>query len=530
MEKLRLYARSIPITFESWIISFSGIVLLRTLFEQFSSYQAGHFVLIDAPTIIHYGVSYLAIVITLMTILLFFAKTNLHEIFSISIFGFLIILMPPIIDLIFGGIGGSLISYFFMSGKELLFAFITFFGWNITSGITLGIQIEIILVMIACYAYVYSVTKNIFRSILAAIAFYSLIFFIFSIPSLIALFLGAQEEPSLAVIKSIISSGIIQNNLHPNFAGNDTGLIDLGFNKMMLGVSIIIALLSSMFLFFVGARKKFAAVMKNSRPERILHYLLLFVFGSAISHATWFTNWINIQAYLLALVSFTCAWLFSVCQNDIHDEAIDAISNVNRPLISKDLSINDLAIASKIFLLFALLSAYASSHYVLLFTSLFIFVYYIYSNPPLRLKRFPILSSFLISLACLSAVFAGFFLINSDKSIISFPLGLALIIIILFTVVSNVRDIKDVEGDSASGIKTLPVLLGLQRAKRLIAGVICFSIILTGWYFNIWFLLVSIVASFLCWRFITEENYKEWKFFAVYLTYFILLIAVMIFP
>ena len=115
MEKLRSYARSVPITFESWFISLAGVVVIRTFFEQFPSFQPGHFVLIDAPTIVHYGVSYLAIIVTLMLILLVFAKTSLREILSISIFGFLIILMPPIIDLVLGGVGGGLISYFLMS-------------------------------------------------------------------------------------------------------------------------------------------------------------------------------------------------------------------------------------------------------------------------------------------------------------------------------------------------------------------------------------------------------------------------------
>ena len=86
MEKLRLYARSVPITFESWIISYIGIVLVRTFFEHFPSFQPGHFVLIDLPTIVHYAASYLAITVTLMVILLFFGKTDIQEVSVIAIF------------------------------------------------------------------------------------------------------------------------------------------------------------------------------------------------------------------------------------------------------------------------------------------------------------------------------------------------------------------------------------------------------------------------------------------------------------
>ena len=186
--------------------------------------------------------------------------------------------------------------------------------------------------------------------------------------------------------------------------------------------------------------------------------------------------------------------------------------------------------ASKIFLLFAFCTAYASSHYTLFFSALFLFVYYIYSNPPMRLKRFVLLNSFLVSLACLAVIMAGFFIVNKDKAIITFPPVLVLAIIIFFTTVSNIRDIKDTEGDRADGIKTLPVLLGLKKSKKIIAGIICFFYLLMPWYFHIsWLVIPSIVAVILSWYFITQENYKEWKGFAVYMIYLILIIGAIIF-
>jgi len=529
MGKMLLYAKSMPITIESWIVSFVSIVLIRIFFEQFSSFQPGRFVLIDMPTIIHYGVFYLATTAALMVILIFFAKTNIQEISAISILGLFIIWLAPIVDLISGGIAGHQIGYLFLSGQELLLRFATFFGGHITSGITLGIQAEIILGIIFCYVYVHTATKNILRAIGAAVAFYCLIFFLVSVPSLMALWLVGQNGPFSLIVQSIISSHVIQNNIHPSFTATNLGLFDLGFNKVMIGVNTIIAMIASLFLFFLGARKKFMALMKNSRPERIFHFFLLFVLGISLARPAWFTNWIDIQSYILAFIALACAWMFSVCQNDIYDETIDTVSNKNRPFISKELSRNDMNIASKIFLLFAFLSAYAAGHYVLFFTCLFLFIYFIYSNPPLRLKRFVILNSFLVGLACLSVILTGFFLASPDKSILAFPPGLVLATIVFFTAVSNVRDIKDADGDCAEGIKTLPVLLGVKKSKKLIAGIICFFFLLTPWYFHILFLVIpSIIASLLSWYFITEENYKEWKAFAVYMIYLIFIIGTIV--
>lgn len=529
--KLRFYAQSANITFESWILAFTGIVLIRIFFEQFSSFMPGRFPVIDLPTIMHYGAFFLASLVMLMVILMFFAKTSLKEVSAICIFGFFVIWLVPIIDLATGGVGGHTISYLFVSGKELLLQFVTYFsGGHVHNTATLGIKIEGILGMIFCYTYVYAVTKNIARSVGAAFSFYAFLFLLGSTPSIIALFIPHLNGTASAIVQTLASSNIVQNNIHPAFSATNVALIDLGFNKMMLGISTIAAIIATMLLFFVGARNKFIAMIKNSRPERIFYFFLLFTFGIALAHTKWFTSWIDIQTYALAIIALICAAMVSICQNDINDETIDLVSNPNRPLVAKNLSRGDMEVASKIFLIFALLSAYASSHYVLFFTCLMMFIYFIYSNPPLRLKRFVIVNSGLVSLACVSAVLEGFFLVSGNKSIVAFPFGLAVAIVIFHTAVTNIRDIKDYAGDKAAGIKTLPVLLGLKKSKQIIAGAICLFYLLIPWYFHIPFLIIpSIIATILSWYFITEENYKEWRGFATYMIYLILIIATIAF-
>jgi len=527
MEKIRSYVQSLPITFESWIISFIGIVIIRTFFEQFPDSSPGRFDLIDLPTIVHYGIYYLAVTIALMVILMFFGKIKIKEALTVGILGSPIIFIAPIIDLVTGGVNGYRLSYFLIPLKQLLMALMTFFVGHMPAGMTFGIQVEIILGIIFCYIYVYSTTKNIYRAVGAAVFFYCFLFFSYSTPSFLVLLTTQQSGPiEIVFLRSIFVSHIIQSNIHPSFSANNVGLSDLAFDKIMIGVNTIIAMIASALLFFIGTRKKFMAIIKNSRPERIFHFFLLFLFGSVLARTTWSLNWIDIQSYFLAFVSFICAWMFCVLQNDIYDEKIDAISNKNRPFVSRDLSKEDMGVASKIFLVFTFLTAYASSHYVLFFVSLFLFVYFIYSNPPFRLKRFVILNSFLVGLACLSVILAGFFLLNADQAFLSFSPGLVLSIIIFFTAVTNIRDLKDVDGDKADGIKTLPVLIGLKKSQKLIAGVICFFFLLIPWCFHFPFLFIpSIVASILSWYFITEENYKEWKGFAVYMTYLILIIG-----
>lgn len=526
MEKIRLYIQSLPINIGSWFVSLLGVMLIRIFFEQISSFNIREpFILIDIPTLIHYILFYLVAALGLVIILIVFAKITTKEALSISIFGSLLIWIPPIIDLIIGGVGGHLMSYLFVPGKELLSRFITFFGEHINSGgVTIGMQIETLIGVIFCYLYTYLVTKKIFKSIGAAIAFYCFIFFILSMPSFLALLLPQTAGPWTLIVQSVTSSHIIQGSINPFFTANDLGLISLAFNKVMIGAWTILGLIFSMFLFFTTAQKKFIAIIKN-RPERIIHFYLLFTFGAILSGAVWSTNWIDIQAYILALIASACAWMFSVCQNDIYDEKIDIISNQDRPLVKKILSKNDLEIASRIFLFFALISAYASSNYVFFFTCFIILIYYIYSNPPLRLRRFVFLSSFLISLAFMATILSGFFLMNPTKTITAFPSNLLLAIIIFFTGYMNIRDIKDIDGDRKCGVITIPTLLGLRKSKKLIGGVVSFLFILIPWFLHIPSLIIaSIIASLLSWYFITKEKHEEWKCYAVYGIYFLLII------
>lgn len=530
MNKLRTYAQSVPLTFESWILSFVGIVLIRIFFEQFSGFSLGRFLVIEMPSIIHFNIFFLTCLVGLMVILILFAKIGLKEAATITLFGLSVLWVAPLVDLAVGGVGGHIMTYIFAHGKELFLQYITYFSsGQIDYGVTLGMRIEGILAAFFCYVYVYAVTKNILRSIGAIFILYTFIFLLGSSPSLITLFFTQQNEVLVSIVQSIISSHIITNNIHPSFSATNIGIIELAFNKIMLGTNIIVLALLTISLFFITARKKLVAIIKNCRPERLFFFFILSIFGVVLAGGTWSNNWIDIQSYILAIIALICAGIFSICQNDLYDEEIDAISNANRPLISKDLSKDDMKMASKIFFIFALLSAYAVSHYVLFFTCFGIFIFFIYSNPPLRLKRFAILNSFLVGLSWLVALMAGFFFASLNKAIIAFPFSLVLAFLISFSVISNLKDIKDIEGDKAGGIKTIPVLLGAKKSKMLIAAASCFFVLVAPWYFKISFIFIlSIITSIALWYFMNKENYKEMPVFIVFVAYLILIIGAIV--
>lgn len=525
MQQIREYLNSVQITFESWLAGVVGLVLLRTFFEQYSSVQTGRFALIDFPTLVHYTIFYIATLFTLMIILFVFSNENKRLVFTVATLGLPIILLPPILDLLTAGLGGRYISYIFTGGHDLLIRFLTFFGGHFSNGITLGIQIETVLGMIFCFTLVYFSNKNIWKALAAGIVFYITLFFFISVPSITSIITNPTANVSNTITQSIFASRIITDNIHPSFGATEMALMDIGFNKLMTAIFTIISSLAVALFFFLTEREKFISIIKNSRPERIFHFFLLFLFGSALVSANWFNNWIDVLSYLLTFGAFKAAWMFSVCQNDIYDEHIDSISNPDRPLITNGLSKNDQELASKIFIFFAFLCAYSASNYALFFVTMFTLVYFIYSNPPFRFKRFVLVNSFLVSLACLAVIMSGFFAVSNEKNILSFPPALVLSLIIFFTAVTNIRDIKDVDGDKADGIKTLPVLLGLKNSKKLIAGVIGLFFLVIPWYFKAPNLYIpGVVAAITLWYFTNKKNYIEWKGFVAYMLYLILLI------
>jgi 4-hydroxybenzoate polyprenyltransferase len=217
------------------------------------------------------------------------------------------------------------------------------------------------------------------------------------------------------------------------------------------------------------------AVLKNIRPERLAHFFIFGILGGLIALAEGSKiNWTVLDFITIAVAVFTIAfaWIFAVVVNDIVDEHIDAISNADRPLITGALSLEmmkNVAFVSGV-MMFA--GALALGSYATFWILLFSVSYYIYSAPPLRLKRVPILSSAFIGVSTLAIMMLGFFLISANQALAAFPTPIALLVILFMTTITNVRDLKDIKGDAAAGIWTLPTLLGDRRSRVVIGAMV----------------------------------------------------------
>jgi 4-hydroxybenzoate polyprenyltransferase len=106
---------------------------------------------------------------------------------------------------------------------------------------------------------------------------------------------------------------------------------------------------------------------------------------------------------------------------------------------------------------------------------------YIYSTPPLRLRRFVGISNIIIALHAVFLAIFGIYIFYPDPQFREFPRLILLAIFIGVTLVSSVKDIKDREADRKLGIKTLPSVLGDKKSRLIIAASFCVSYFLAPW-------------------------------------------------
>lgn len=96
----------------------------------------------------------------------------------------------------------------------------------------------------------------------------------------------------------------------------------------------------------------------------------------------------------------------------------------------------------------------------------------------------------------------------------------ALLLLAIFTLAANVKDIKDIAGDREAGILTLPVIFGEKRGRMLIGGLVAISFLLMPTILkNMILFNIAIFFALGSYFWITSEKYKEWVLFVGYYIY-----------
>jgi 4-hydroxybenzoate polyprenyltransferase len=474
-EKIENY----PLSLQTWLLGFSAIMAVRLFIENFfSNFQGKSFEFFIGSalvTFLFFLFSYLLILVFLK----FALKEKIEKIANILLWGFWLAVLPPIIDRIWCGDFRACWSFYTFDSLSGLFGrFFTFFGDNPSLGITYGVRAEVFLAVMLIVFYAHLKTKNLFRSIGIGFFTYFILFILGSFPSWLTFFIYFPSK-SLWSIQGYDVAGLFLSGAK-FFSFQNADFMNSLNIKMSLAYAFLSALLI-IFFFWQNFREKFWPVVKNVRWIQIIIHAGLVFFGTGLGAFYFPQNLPNLHGADLSevflpflaisnlILSAAFAWIASVFLNDQTDIEIDKITNANRPLVQGKVSSAGYGQLSLIFFLTSL--ALALSVGVIFF--LLIIVYqvlaWIYSNWPFRLKRFPILATFISALALILLFVSGFMLLSENQEISQFPMKFFWLMAISFTISLPIKDLKDIEGDRKGGIWTVPVLLG-ETWSRFVIG------------------------------------------------------------
>lgn len=511
------------------IASFFCIFFIRVFLENFSSPTNKYFFSWQGA-FLHAPLYFFSIFLSFTILLFFFTKYPLRKIIDFILKISLFILVAPLIDLAIYGSRANSMSYASLDSENFVVLFLKLINPFSENGITLGMHVSAYLILFSLSFFVYKKTKKILPSASIFISGY-LIFFCYAIlPNILTLSVTHEHTSfSLAYIQMLKNSWI--TTTIENF---DSLKIILWQNSYMHDILMaqiywVMIFLQSLLVFYLANKKIWSAFIANSRIERITTWILIAFLGIAINYKLFGqldlknpANLITFLTYLLLII--LNIWL-AVFINDKEDISIDAISNPSRPLVKNNISLkdwNDLQFIISLLIVFGVATLNRATATLLILAQA---TYYIYSARPLRLKRHFISSSLLVGLASSLIAMSGFFLVSADQHLKSFPLSVFFIILISFALIFNIKDLKDYEGDKNENIKTLPVVLGLKKSKRLIIF-FCYFI-----FIGIPLLIKlpaatpsSILAAILMHYILTRNNYSDKYAFAVLTLYMFSLI------
>lgn len=548
--KIKDYMDALINKIENIQLSFWGAVSLiyiaiffRTFLENFANTSNLHHMTGFVDTFLGYPAWFSIIFLAVFIIARILTKEEITKVAKVvAVFSF-IVMVPPIIDLILNK--GNPIPYIFISGNysELLKSFFTYFGGG---DLGIGIRTEVAVVLTGFGFYIFNKTKNVGHTIIGVFLLYSTIFMALIFPTIILSLKNTisneyqvintnstidfyfQKEPARSMTnhRTFLEDIVNDKNFYSPPAQKILNRYSTTFAIIFLAIN---AILMSWYLFLYSA-KKFFAVFKNFRYLRITHYFLMIsvgiYFGTIFSGRNPIGSIFDLFSFVSLFLAMLFAWLFAVWENDEIDIEIDKISNIDRPLVKNDslFSRKEWQDIKYLFLAYSLSFAFLSGLYSFVFILLFTFVYHIYSTPPLKLKRFMGISSFLIAVNALLAVWMGFFMSAGTENLIAFPTKYTFAILLIFLLVENVKNIKDIEGDRKERIKTIPVIFGEEKGKKIIGCCLFLATILVPFifYFSIYTLLLGIFFGIILFKLTNRKEFKENYIFITYFVYIIL--------
>lgn len=503
-------------TFWLWLAAFSGIIVLRLLVEnwlaRFQS-RSGLFLFYEfTHTFLFFLISYVIFVALLNKVL----KVKIKKISNILLWGFLVVITPPIIDYIISGGRGYWSFYKFDSVTGLIKRFFTFFGDKPEIGITYGVRIEIALALFFIFIYSLIKSKNVLKSLSASVLSYSVFFVLGTFPSWIAIIFkgfskGLLKVSDVDIAQMFLTPARIFSREIPDIVSSLNVKMSLIYSLILIGLLVICCWWLS--------REKLKAYLANARYPQLIYHSGLLIIGMGLAYiftgAAIEINFFNVISFLVLLSAVFLAWLASVVPNDIYDRDSDKFTpNKNRPLVKNTLSLEEYETTGWILFISSILFSAIVNFKIALFLIAYQAIAWLYSCWPLRLKRFAFISTFVSSIASLMVLFSGFILVSPEQNIKGLPFSIVALLVAAYTFCLPIKDFKDIEGDKKNGVYAVPVIFGEYWGKIVAGSGIFLSFMLSVIIFNelrlFWWALLCGAVSF--WIILSSSADKKIKY------------------
>lgn len=521
MKKLIEKLEGAPIGIVPWITTFFAIVIIRMIFESFSGnglalYQVRD-VFLEPP------LYYLATLFSIAIFLKLMTKVEMRKILNLVVFGFLAFPAGPILDyIISGGSGNFQQHYLFDTLPQLVRDYFTFFGPTLTNGATYGIRLQAAFGLLGAGAYIYLKTRSWRKTVVGFIGGYTIGFFYGCMPAIAAILMNLPKNPwdvsQIEMLKKVL---IPRNIFALRFGPNDIWhLLNIEVSLILIPLVFVLGLC----VFYLWDKNKFLALIKNLRYLRlVLHYIAVVAgvgLGITLYKSSIDSSFFGIMALIDTFIVTSCVWIFSLTTNDRNDIEIDKISNQSRLLVKNIFEPREFTALAIISFVFAIIASFALGYNFSLLTLGNFVLAYLYSYEPLRLRRFPLVAPLMMSLGISFLVLFGFLLFSPSGTFVDFPTAVLVLIVFSMALIINVKDVKDIEGDSKNGIYTIPTLFGDKRGKIIISLLFLISYLLFPIILHEkQLILTAIIFSTFTWFLINTKKVHEWYVFSIYILF-----------
>jgi 4-hydroxybenzoate polyprenyltransferase len=463
-----------PLTIANFTMSFFALIFARLMIENaliglFQERTFFYFFFEFTHTFLFFLFAFML----LIPVARFAGEVDFTKAINFLLCGFIIILTPPIIDAIIFH-GGQFWSFYEFDGLVgLLKRYITLFGDTPNMGITYGTRVEVVIVTLALGFYSFLKSRRVAKALSVSLIGYSILFVLGTFPSWLTLGIMFFQKSFLAINQNDVATLFLTpENI---FNRNITDFRSVLNVKMSIVYGALAVFLAGITV-WREYRNYFRALWKNARlPQIVYHGGLLFIgMGAAFlfTSAQASLDFFHIMGAFVLLASVESAWLASVVVNDCYDMQIDRETNVSRPLIKNTIPLELYKTFGVLFFITSLILSGIISFSAMLILLGYQAFAWLYSTPPLRLKRFPIVATALAAFSGTLILIAGFLVVSPVNGISTFPLPLLFFLFAAYTLVLPVKDFKDIKGDALDCIYTIPVLLGAEKAKLLIGSLI----------------------------------------------------------